>query len=662
MTVSTSTWRNLGLGIKLSLSSFTMAALILTAFVAAISYSVSMVIETRTGVSMTEKTKILISLMDASDRELRARAQFLARSFQDSFKGQFALDATLMDIQGRAAPILKLDGRPLNLDFSVVDGFTRSTGAVATVFAKTGDDFIRVTTSVKNTTGERVIGTLLDRTHPAYQSVIAGTSYIGLATLFGRQYMAQYDPIHDAQGRVVGLSFIGIDFSEHLAHLKDAIRSAKLGQTGYFYVLDARAGKNYGDMIVHPATEGKNALNDKDADGREFIKEILDKKEGLIRYNWMNKELGETSPREKLVTFTPFKNWNWVVACGMYVDEYAGEIRRLRNMYVGLGILCVLMMAGGMYLLIRRTVIQPLVLVGQAADAIAQGDLTIKLKTDRQDEIGGLIQSMNKIGVGLTQVVRSVRANSESVATACNQIAQGNQDLSIRTEQQASALQMTASSMDELGSTVQLNADRAGQANQLAQGASAVASKGGHIVSQVVDTMKGINDASKKIADIISVIDGIAFQTNILALNAAVEAARAGDSGRGFAVVASEVRSLAGRSAGAAREIKSLISVSVERVEQGTQLVDQAGMTMNEVVSSIRRVTDIMGEISVASTEQTMGVMQINQAVTQMDESTQQNAALVEEMAAAAGSLNTQAHELVASVTAFKLTDSCVVH
>ena len=189
-----------------------------------------------------------------------------------------------------------------------------------------------------------------------------------------------------------------------------------------------------------------------------------------------------------------------------------------------------------------------------------------------------------------------------------------------------------------------------------------MASKGGHIVSQVVDTMKGINDASKKIADIISVIDGIAFQTNILALNAAVEAARAGDSGRGFAVVASEVRSLAGRSAGAAREIKSLISVSVERVEQGTQLVDQAGMTMNEVVSSIRRVTDIMGEISVASTEQTMGVMQINQAVTQMDESTQQNAALVEEMAAAAGSLNTQAHELVASVTAFKLTDSCVVH
>ncbi len=658
MTASTSTWRNLGLGIKLSLSSFAMTALILTAFVAAISYSVSMVIETRTSVEMTEKTKVLISLMDASDRELRARTQFLAKSFQASLKGQFTLDPTSMDIQGRAAPTLKLDGRPLNLDFSAVDGFTRATGAVATVFAKTGDDFIRVTTSVKNTAGERVIGTLLDRAHPAYQSVLAGTSYVGLVTLFGHQYMTQYDPIHDAQGRVVGLSFVGIDFSEHLAHLKDAIRGAKLGQTGYFYVLDARPGKNYGDMLVHPATEGKNALNDKDADGREFIKEILDKKDGLIRYNWMNKELGETSPREKLVTFAPFKNWNWVVACGMYVDEYAGEIRRLRNIYVGMGMVCVLLMAGGMYLLIRRTVTQPLVQVGQVAEAIAQGDLTIELKTDRRDEVGALIRAMNKIGVGLTQVVRSVRANSESVATACTQIAQGNQDLSIRTEQQASALQTTASSMNELGTTVQLNSERASQANQLAQGASAVATEGGEIVSQVVDTMKGINDSSKKIADIISVIDGIAFQTNILALNAAVEAARAGESGRGFAVVASEVRSLAGRSAEAAREIKSLINASVERVEQGTKLVDQAGVTMNEVVSSIRRVTDIMGEISMASVEQTTGVMQVNQAVTQMDESTQQNAALVEEMAAAASSLNTQAHDLVASVTTFKLAKS----
>lgn len=262
---------------------------------------------------------------------------------------------------------------------------------------------------------------------------------------------------------------------------------------------------------------------------------------------------------------------------------------------------------------------------------------------------------MNSIGAGLTQVVRSVRENSENVATACTQIAQGNQDLSTRTEQQASALQVTASSMEQLGATVKQNAAGAIQANELALGASAIAAKGGDIVAEVVGTMKGINESSRKIADIIGVIDGIAFQTNILALNAAVEAARAGESGRGFAVVATEVRSLAGRSAEAAREIKRLIGVSVERVEQGSLLVDRAGSTMTEVVTSIRRVTDIMGEISAASAEQSIGVAQVGTAVGLMDASTQQNAALVEEMAAAATSLSTQADGLVQSVTAFKL-------
>jgi methyl-accepting chemotaxis protein len=255
----------------------------------------------------------------------------------------------------------------------------------------------------------------------------------------------------------------------------------------------------------------------------------------------------------------------------------------------------------------------------------------------------------------LAGVIGTVRGNAESVATAGAQIAQGNQDLSNRTGQQASALQQTAASMEELSSTVNQNAANANQANQLALGASEVAIQGGKVVGEVVQTMKGINDSSKKIADIIAVIDGIAFQTNILALNAAVEAARAGEQGRGFAVVASEVRSLAARSAEAAKEIKTLIHASVERVERGTALVDQAGATMTEVVGAIKRVTDIMGEISAASTEQSQGVAQVGEAVTQMDHTTQQNAALVEQGAAAAESLKVQAQQLVQAVAVFKV-------
>ncbi|BCO29357.1 hypothetical protein MIZ03_4280 [Rhodoferax lithotrophicus] len=319
-------------------------------------------------------------------------------------------------------------------------------------------------------------------------------------------------------------------------------------------------------------------------------------------------------------------------------------------------------LAVGLSWLMQKKFVHELVRAANVAKAAADGDLTQDTRTSRQDEVGDVIHALAAMQKKLAHLVQQVRHGSESVATASIEIAQGNQDLSSRTENQASALEQTAASMEELSSTVKQNADNARQANQLAMNASSVAVQGGEVVSQVVHTMKGINEASRKISDIISVIDGIAFQTNILALNAAVEAARAGEQGRGFAVVASEVRSLAGRSAEAAKEIKALINTSVERVEQGTTLVDQAGTTMQEVVNSIRRVTDIMGEISAASNEQSQGVSQVGEAVTQMDQVTQQNAALVEEMAAAASSLKSQAQELVQTVAVFKLGTGDVTH
>jgi len=288
------------------------------------------------------------------------------------------------------------------------------------------------------------------------------------------------------------------------------------------------------------------------------------------------------------------------------------------------------------------------------ARQIAQGQLAFEIVLKPGDETS-LMAAMKAMRDSLVQIVGAVRQSSDSIATGSAQIAAGNNDLSQRTEEQASALQQTAASMEELGTTVKHNSDNARQATALAHDASAVAAKGGDVVGQVVQTMKGINDSSRRIADIIGVIDGIAFQTNILALNAAVEAARAGEQGRGFAVVASEVRSLAQRSASAAREIKGLITASVERVDQGTTLADQAGATMQQIMASIRRVSDIMGEISNASVEQSGGVLQIGQAVSQMDQATQQNAALVEESAAAAESLRQQAQRLVSAVSVFSL-------
>jgi methyl-accepting chemotaxis protein len=304
---------------------------------------------------------------------------------------------------------------------------------------------------------------------------------------------------------------------------------------------------------------------------------------------------------------------------------------------------------------LTRSIVGP---IGEAlliAETVAAGDLSQEFETERGGDFGRLLRGMGEMEDTLTDLVTRIKASTDAIAVASRQIAAGNQDLSSRTEQQASSLEETAASMEELTSTVKQNADNARQANQLAVSASEVAVKGGTVVSQVVDTMGSINASSRKIVDIIGVIDGIAFQTNILALNAAVEAARAGEQGKGFAVVASEVRSLAQRSASAAKEIKTLIGDSVEKVEEGSKQVQEAGRTMEEIVGSVRRVTDIMGEITAASQEQTSGIEQINQAITQMDQVTQQNAALVEEASAAAQSLQEQADNLVQAVSTFKL-------
>ena len=322
---------------------------------------------------------------------------------------------------------------------------------------------------------------------------------------------------------------------------------------------------------------------------------------------------------------------------------------------IGLTVAMALVVGVLMALWIIRSITGPINLAVDVSRAVAGGDLSVQFDTTGTNEISQLLLALKDMQTGLISVVSEVRDGANGVAVASAGIAQSDIDLSSRTENQSHSLKDTSASMELLGSNVKLNAENAGKANQLAQNASDVASRGGEVVAQVVATMRGINESSRKISDIIQVIDGIAFQTNILALNAAVEAARAGEQGRGFAVVASEVRSLAGRSAEAAREIKALISASVERVEQGTVLVDQAGATMSEVVSSIRHVTQIMGEISVASTEQSEGVSQLGVAIHLMDQMTQQNAELVEVMSAAAGSLKSQAEALVGTVAVFKL-------
>jgi methyl-accepting chemotaxis protein len=433
-----------------------------------------------------------------------------------------------------------------------------------------------------------------------------------------------------------------------------ALRSIRFGSGDYVWVNDMQPM-----VVMHPIKpelDGKDASGIKDPKGNalfvRFVEVVKAQGSGFVQYLWPKP--GQQEPVEKISYVKGFAPWGWVIGSGIYIDDVqaafsAGLVRAV--VIVGAAALLFALMAAALERGITRRLRLAVDLIGK----VSKGDLTTEIEITSKDEIGMVLQALKEMNESLTKVVRKVRLGTDTIASACGEIAAGNLDLSQRTEEQAASLEETAASMEELTSTVKQNADNADTANQLARSASDVATKGGEVVTHVVHTMASINQSSRKVAEIISLIDGIAFQTNILALNAAVEAARAGEQGRGFAVVAAEVRSLAQRSASAAKEIKTLIDDSVGKVDAGSKLVAEAGKTMDQVVGSIKSVTDIMEEITAASREQTSGIEQVDQAVTQMDKVTQQNAALVEEAAAAAQALREQADELVEAVAVFKL-------
>jgi methyl-accepting chemotaxis protein len=654
MKTSINSGRHLMVGTKLSAFTLALISGIFIAFILFVAHTMSGSLEKRATELVNTQADGVGTMIDTFNRAQLSAVEKFSRVFSSLLPGAFSVDASrTVDTGGKELPVMKHDDVDMNLNFEAVDRFSAMTGGNATVFIKQGDDFIRVATSVKKADGNRAVGTNLGNKHPAYAKLMQGETFRGMAVLFGKPHVTEYVPIKDAGGQVLGILYVGIDISSEVAALKTRIKSLKVGETGYFFVMDSKPGDSFGTFLVHPDKEGQKGLERRDVEGREFMQEILKSGQGMMHVTPQDAQ--GVPERERIYVYQTNKDWNWTISGVAFVDEATQEVTSMRNKLLAIGVLALLGFAAALVVIVRKVVTKPLRLATAAAERLANGDLTVQLAPASQDEIGQLMSAMNGISSGLARVVATIRDGTEQVATASAQIAAGNQDLSSRTEHQAGSLEETASSMEELTATVRQNADNAREANDLASSASSVAVKGGDVVAQVVSTMGEINASSKKIVDIIGVIDSIAFQTNILALNAAVEAARAGEQGRGFAVVASEVRSLAQRSAEAAREIKSLIGDSVDKVETGSKLVGMAGQTMNDVVASVKKVTDIMGDIMAATQEQSVGIDEVNQAIVSMDKVTQQNAALVEEAAAAAQSMQEMAGTLAQSVSVFKL-------
>lgn len=527
-------FKNWSVGGKLCLGVFVLVSCVFALFQFASGKSTSALMEKQVIESEQIQTKVVVDLIDLFDQSKQDEVNRFSKLFASYFASSFSVDvANTSDVGGKPVPTLKNSGESLHYKHAIPDKFTAQSGEVATIFVRSGDDFVRIATSLKKENGERAVGTLLDHKHPSYARLLAGNGYSGMAKLFGKLYMTDYTPIKDAVGSVIGIKFVGVNITNDMAALKSKLMSLKIGETGNFFVMNAQDGEDRGKLLFHQSMEGQNLLGMMDVDGKEYVKEMLASKNGTVRVTVQGKG-GEA--KEMLVAYAYYKNWNWLVVGQVPAAEMTRELTAMRNLYAAIGTVVMLLIAGALYWFTRKMISVPMGNMVNVADRIAAGDLRVEARSNRHDDVGQLMSAIDNISNGLEKVVSRVRIASQTIETASGEIAAGNLDLSSRTEQQASALEETASAMEQLTSTVRQNADNARQANQLAASASDVASKGGAVVEQVVNTMSEINESSRKMADIISVIDGIAFQTNILALNAAVEAARAGEQGRAGAL------------------------------------------------------------------------------------------------------------------------------
>ena len=612
------------------------------------------------------EVRLVADMVAVEDISIRKGAEKLSRVFLSFYPGKFSLDhRSTIKVGASEAPVLLYDRRPVNLDFSSVDRFSSLTGGVATIFVRQGDDFLRITTSLKKEDNStRALGTLLGKTHPAYERLMKGEEYVGKAHLFGRDYMAKYVPIKDI-GQVIGILFVGMDFTDEVKTLKEKIRSIKIGKTGYPYILDAREGDVKGNLVVHPAKEGQNILLSQDAKGREFIKEIIDSREGIISYPWLNKEAGETSARDKIVAYTYFEDWKWVVCAGSYIDELVEDSTALRNALIAGTVVVIGIIVLLLNFVIRRLVSQPLAELAHAVHGVSSGDLTLRLEARSNDEVGALTRDTNSMIESLNAMIHSILAASHNVLSTVNALKSHANSSTEGAKKQSEQAAQIATAAEEMSQTITDIAKNASTSSETSSKAMETALQGKDVAEGAVKTidtvytstvelagmMEKLNSRTSEIGNIVTVINGIAEQTNLLALNAAIEAARAGEQGRGFSVVADEVKKLAERTISATAEISEKIGAVQEESRQTMSSMNGASTEVTRATEYIKQLGDSLGHIVGAVNKTRDEITQIATAVDEQSAASEEVAGNIEKVSVISKDMEKISDQVMVSVT-----------